>query len=223
MSVLFTFVTLIFLSSWRTQFDDYRPAMKLSDYGLFEGAVANLQPAADVLPYELNSPLFSDYAYKKRFVRLPAGTTVSYNAENVLDFPVGTVIAKTFYYPADMRKPEKDHNLMETRILIHEAAGWKALPYVWNEEQTDAYLDVAGGNKSVQWRDEKGKKRKLEYSVPNMNQCKGCHYRDGKDILPIGPYVRQLNGNFTYDDGEKNQLTKKKKKEWLIDLPELTE
>ncbi|MFK7935119.1 MAG: hypothetical protein AB8G22_16525, partial [Saprospiraceae bacterium] len=52
-------------------------------------------------------------------------------------------------------------------------------------------------------------------------QCKGCHYRDGKDILPIGPSVRQLNGNFTYADGAKNQLTKWVEKEWLTDLPEL--
>lgn len=195
--------------------------MQLSDYQLFTGDLANLQPATDVLPYDLNSPLFSDYAYKKRFIRLPKGTTATYNATEVFDFPIGTVIAKTFYYPADMRQPEKNHNLLETRILIHEEAGWKALPYVWNEEQTDAYLDVAGSNKSVVWRDKKGKKRKLDYSIPNLNQCKGCHYYDGKEIVPIGPSARQLNDDFQYHDGIKNQLTKWVEKEWLTDVPDL--
>jgi uncharacterized repeat protein (TIGR03806 family) len=99
---------------------------------------------------------------------------------------------KTFYYPIDERNPKKGRRLMETRVLLHEAKGWVALPYIWNKEQTDAVLEVAGGSDQVSWIDGAGKKQSFEYQVPNMNQCKGCHERSG-EMTPIGPSVRQLN------------------------------
>jgi len=164
----------------------------LSDYGFFKGTLKDQIPTDGVVLYTLNSPLFSDYASKLRFVRLPEGKSVSYNPDSVLQFPVGTAIVKTFYYPFDERNPEKGRRLMETRVLLHEAKGWVALPYIWNKEQTDAVLEVAGGSDQVSWIDAAGKKQSFEYQVPNMNQCKGCHERSG-EMTPIGPSVRQLN------------------------------
>ena len=181
------------------------PLMKLSDYGFFVGNIADQQPAADVIPYSLNTPLFSDYAAKLRFVRIPPGASVNYQGEKVFDFPIGTALVKTFYYPHDFRQPDKGRTLMETRVLIREAAGWKALPYVWNEAQTDAVLEVAGDYRNISWKDARGKKQKLNYAVPNMNQCKSCHNVAG-EIEPIGPSARQLNGDLAYASGTENQL-----------------
>jgi uncharacterized repeat protein (TIGR03806 family) len=164
----------------------------LSEYGFFKGTGKDQIPTDGVVLYTLNSPLFSDYASKLRFVRLPEGKSVSYNPDSVLQFPVGTAIVKTFYYPFDERNPQKGRRLMETRVLLHEAKGWVALPYIWNKEQTDAVLEVAGGSDQVSWIDAAGKKQSFEYQVPNMNQCKGCHERSG-EMTPIGPSVRQLN------------------------------
>lgn len=164
----------------------------LSDYGFFKGTLKDQIPTDGVVLYTLNSPLFSDYASKLRFLRLPEGKSVSYNPDSVLQFPVGTAIVKTFYYPFDERNPQKGRRLMETRVLLHEAKGWVALPYIWNKEQTDAVLEVAGGSDQVSWIDAAGKKQSFEYQVPNMNQCKGCHERSG-EMTPIGPSVRQLN------------------------------
>jgi uncharacterized repeat protein (TIGR03806 family) len=169
---------------------DYKE--NLSDYGFFKGTLKEQIPSDGVVLYTLNSPLFSDYASKLRFVKLPVGQTVSYNPDSVLQFPVGTAIVKTFYYPIDERNPKKGRRLMETRVLLHEAKGWVALPYIWNKEQTDAVLEVAGGSDQVSWIDGAGKKQSFEYQVPNMNQCKGCHERSG-EMTPIGPSVRQLN------------------------------
>jgi uncharacterized repeat protein (TIGR03806 family) len=169
---------------------DYKE--NLSDYGFFKGTLKEQIPSDGVVLYTLNSPLFSDYASKLRFVRLPAGQSVAYNPDSVLQFPVGTAIVKTFYYPIDERNPKKGRRLMETRVLLHEAKGWVALPYIWNKEQTDAVLEVAGGSDQVSWIDGAGKKQSFEYQVPNMNQCKGCHERSG-EMTPIGPSVRQLN------------------------------
>jgi len=92
---------------------------KLSDFALFKGRLQDQIPAEDVLPYALNSPLFSDFAHKLRFIKMPKGTKVNFNPDSVLQFPVGTVIAKTFYYKNDERAGAKGRRLMETRILIH--------------------------------------------------------------------------------------------------------
>lgn len=203
----------------------YRTSKKyknsLSEYGFFKGALADLQPADNVLPYNLNTPLFTDYAHKQRFMFIPEGKQAVYNDSAVLSFPVGTVLIKNFYYYHDERKPEKGRRILETRLLIHEESGWVALPYVWNEEQTDAFLEPAGETKSVTWRDGKGTKQTLShYQIPNMNQCKGCHIV-GKRLMPIGPSARQLNGLYHYPEGAENQLSKLAKLNKLINLPEL--
>src|SRR5262245_39856007 len=69
----------------------------LSEYGFFTGALKDLSPAEGVIPFALNSPLFSDYAYKKRFVKIPGTTKVKYNGDDVFEFPDGTVLIKNFY------------------------------------------------------------------------------------------------------------------------------
>ena len=91
-------------------------------------------PAEGVIPYDLNSALFSDYAEKFRFVKLPAGKPASYRDVDTFEFPVGTVIAKTFAYPRDARDPSKGRRLIETRILKREPDGWVGLPYIWNAD-----------------------------------------------------------------------------------------
>lgn len=197
------------------------PPMELSAYGLFEGDMADQNPAKGIIPYSLNTPLFSDYAKKLRFIKVPEGKEVPYNAESVFEFPEGTIIAKTFYYPKDFRKPHKGRRLLETRILRHEADGWKAYPYIWNEAQTEANLEVAGGRIDISWIQPNGKKQKLEYVVPNMNDCKGCHSYDGA-FKPIGPTARQLNGTFDYESETQNQLLKWKEVGLLVNLPELS-
>ena len=179
---------------------------KLSAYNFFKGEIADLAPNENVHPYKLNSALFSDYAYKARFVQLPEGKSADYHQTDVMEFPVGSVLIKNFYYPTNFSQPNGKRKILETRLLIHEAKGWKALPYVWNEEQTEAFLEVAGATKSVSWRDAEGKTQKINYSIPNMNQCRSCHLKDNK-IMPIGPSARQLNGNLDYAEiGEMNQL-----------------
>lgn len=191
---------------------------KLSDYGLFAGNLKDQIPSREVMPYALNAPLFSDYAHKLRFVKLPEGAEISYNADSVLQFPVGTIIAKTFFYYHDERDVAKGRRLIETRILLHEEKGWVSLPYVWNETQDEAELDVAGYDTQVMYTDASGVKKSIAYSVPNKNQCKTCHEKNGT-MTPIGPSARQLNGAFTYPEGTKNQLVKWAEKKWITGLP----
>lgn len=194
---------------------------KLSDYSFFEGKLSDLKPTSNVLPYQLNTPLFSDYAEKLRFVYMPEGTAANYQAEDVFELPVGTILIKNFYYFSDLRN-KKERRILETRLLIHQTEGWEAYPYSWNDEQTEAYLDVAGDTKDVVWKDDKGKKQQLNYSIPNVNQCKSCHLKDGK-MTPIGIVARQLNSEFPYSEGKSNQLQQWERSGKLKSLPSLSE
>lgn len=193
---------------------------KLSEYGFFVGVLKDLTPAEDVIPYSINSALFSDYAFKKRFIKIPAGSKVKYSETDVFDFPKGTVLIKNFYYPADFSKPNVDIRILETRLLINEGKNWKALPYIWNEEQTEAYLMVAGKTVPVSWKEGDGAIKRINYSIPNLNQCSGCHLR-GDKLMPIGPTARHLNGAHDFSQG-KNQLLMWKEKSLLEGLPELS-
>jgi uncharacterized repeat protein (TIGR03806 family) len=181
------------------------PFQKLSEYALFRGDGSTQEPLEGVIPYDLNTPLFSDYADKYRFVKLPAGTHAAYSRDDVFELPVGTLIAKTFAYQADARQPSKGRRLIETRILKRDADGWTALPYVWNESQTEAMLDVAGNAVDVSWIHTDGRVRTNSYIIPNTNQCKGCHV-SGERMLPIGLKARHLNRDFLYPEGSENQL-----------------
>lgn len=193
---------------------------KLSDYGFFVGNPAEQKPAAGVVPYRLSTPLFSDYAEKLRFVKLPDGQAAQYDPNEVMDFPVGTTIIKTFYFPTDLRDASKGRRLMETRLLVRGESGWKALEYIWNDEQTDALLEVAGDRKNVVYVDAEGRKQEQEYVIPNLNQCKSCHNRN-EVLMPIGPTARQLNGPLDYGSGSENQLTHWHKSGLLASLPDL--
>lgn len=180
------------------------PAPKLSDYRLFLDVGAR-RPNARVTPYTLNTPLFTDYAEKFRYLYLPPGTKARYRAEGVLDLPVGAALVKTFAYPADFRRPAEKIRYVETRVLIHKPEGWTAQAYVWNADQTEAVLKRAGARLDVSYVDARGATQRLDYAVPNQNQCKECHQLD-KAISPIGPKARNLNGDFAYAGGRENQL-----------------
>ena len=213
------FVAIGLMSMSRTSAPTAVPE-RLSAYGFFAGNLADQKPAEGVVPYRLNTPLFSDYAEKLRFVRLPAGQGARYNATEVMDFPVGTTIIKTFYFPTDFRDAANGRRLMETRLLVRETTGWKGLEYVWNDDQTDAMLAVAGDRKTVTYVDAEGRKHEQEYVMPNLNQCKSCHNRN-EAMTPIGPSARQLNGLLDYGQGVENQLAAWQKRGLLTDLPDL--
>ena len=181
-----------------------RPPAVLSAYRLFRDAGAR-DPNARVTPYDLNTALYSDGALKFRYVYIPAGAQAQYNHDGVFEFPVGTVLVKTFAFAEDMRRPNENVRFIETRLLIRRASGWVALPYVWNAEQTEARLSVIGADVAASFTNEEGQAITLDWAVPNVNQCSGCHARDG-ELTPIGPSARNLNRDFAYASGEENQI-----------------
>ena len=197
----------------------------LSDWGVIGVRGGVLELSKGVTPYDIATPLFSDYALKLRTIALPKGEAATYREDESLDFPVGSIISKTFFYlqannswdgvvtygadrtVADAAMPLKGLHLVETRILARRKDGWIALPYVWNEDQTDAVLKRAGAIIPLTLRRPDGREEAFNYLVPNANQCAGCHATNAttRAIAPIGPKPRNLNKPSTFAHGV-NQL-----------------
>lgn len=205
---------------------------RLSDWGIIKRRGDRLEFGEDVLPYDVNTPLFSDYAQKLRTIYLPPGTAAEYQAEESFDFPEGTIVSKTFFYPRGSRLAavsarfdwngevnDLDLNqlqVVETRLLVRQANGWDALPYVWRGD--DAYLDLTGEVMPMAIALASGT-RSFAYVVPSRSECASCHATNHSsgEILPIGLKARHLNRR--YAGRGANQLAGWQQRGWLRGLP----
>ena len=217
---------------------------KLSGWGLFSMAQGRIAPRPGMVTYELQTPLFSDYAQKWRTIWMPKGVHATYSPNRWFDFPVGTIVSKTFYYtaPASTADPQtsaevvkltpalyqkgttgldlRHVRLIETRLLVKRAAGWVALPYVWDADGRDATLQRTGADVPLTFVDG-GQRTRFTYSAPNQNQCSGCHVQDYRTraIEPIGLKARHLNRDFAGEGGEINQLSRLEAMGYLRGVP----
>ena len=143
-----------------------------------------LKVSDQALVYEVNTALFSDYALKLRTLYLPEGTHANFDATDNFTLPVGSIISKTFIYPKTQSGAlltssdwngdpsaiqTNDFELMETRLMVKQASGWDALPYVWKGD--DAYLSLTGTIRPMTFANGK----LTNYLVPSKNQCASCH------------------------------------------------
>lgn len=229
---------------------------ELSQYGLFKIAndpLSGGNGADGVMPYELNSTLFSDYASKYRVIFLPPGpggtvqrATYKDSRQGVtatLDFPVGTVIAKTFSF----RKEDSvgaliSENVVETRLLVKRKTStgdvWVGLPYIWQHDAagktSKALLSLAGGSAVVSWDyldpnpnvKKNGARARYtgtasQYTIPAALNCISCHGGDDREAgsAPIGPKARNLDRGINKDLSGENQLAFMVRKGWLNEVP----
>ncbi len=172
-----------------------------------------------VTPYDLATPLFSDYALKLRTVWTPGGAPARYDPDDAFGFPVGTVVTKTFFYPMATQEwtgavtygaehtvengamALDGYRLIETRVLVRREGGWTALPYVWNDDQSQATLKRAGAIMPLTLFRPDGRGEDFAYLVPDANQCAACHASDArtKKIKLLGLKARHLNKASTFD------------------------
>lgn len=183
--------------------------VNLSDYGLFVDETdptknLNLTKSGKGTLYEMNVELFTDYARKYRYVLMPEDVAATYRSQEVFDFPVGTVLIKTFTLPSSTANAiGENEELIETRLLIRRSSGWVALPYVWNEDKTDATLTAVSVpfDRTIE---HDGETLSFKYEVPSRNECTLCHKvtDDVTDPVgtvqsagfsPIGPKARNMN------------------------------
>ena len=164
----------------------------LSATGCFEQTNPRV-PVAGMLPYELNSELWSDGASKQRHFAIPDGAKITVGADGDFDFPNGTVLAKTFSVGGKR---------VETRLFMRHLNGtWAGYSYEWNDDETDATLLPASKSKQVGGQ---------TWYFPSRAQCLQCHTAAAGRTL--GPELAQLNRSFRYPLGggagaTRNQLT----------------
>lgn len=187
------------------------PYNTLSEYNFFSGNITNVEAAYGVLKYEPITPLFTDYALKDRYVWIPPGEKATYVADNKsLDFPTGSALIKVFSYNNVVNDPVLPNNstrIMETRVMVKMDSGWEFAEYIWNDEQTEAFLDTAGdgGFKETQWV-RNGETGFVNYRFPAMTQCITCH--NIGDLTPLGIKPESINSEIAYNTGVQNQLQK---------------
>jgi uncharacterized repeat protein (TIGR03806 family) len=172
------------------------------------------KPAPGLIPYEVNSPLWSDGAEKERYMALPDGGRVTVKSckrhptaclpvfmggtpedEGHWSVPAGTVLVKTFLLGGKR---------VETRLLVRfDAYTWVGYSYEWNEEQTEAHVHpdrINGVQKSIKV----GSGTQL-WHFPSRSECLQCHTEAAG--VALGLDSAQLNRDFVYPSGLKaNQL-----------------
>jgi uncharacterized repeat protein (TIGR03806 family) len=176
---------------------------KLSESGLF-ASVKDHRMAPGVVPYDVNSPLWSDGAFKQRFIAVPGTEKVGFAASRAWDFPQGTVLVKTFSIDTEQGNP-KSRKQIETRFLtLHDNGEWAGYTYRWNDEQTDAFLvDKAGENATFEVKNGK-RARTKRWRFPSRAECMVCHTREARYVL--GLTTLQMNRERDYAGVRDNQI-----------------
>ncbi|HVZ87015.1 MAG TPA: hypothetical protein VHG72_08595 [Polyangia bacterium] len=164
------------------------------------------QPAPSMIPYEVNSPLWSDGAAKQRFMAIPDDALISVKdctrdpgacapladggttqPEGHWSLPVGSVLMKNFLFGG---------KLLETRLFMSYPGMWIGYSYQWNADQTDATIvDQDGLTTTIQ----NGDGGTQSWYFPSRNDCFQCHNATFGNSL--GTETRQLNRTITYPNG----------------------
>ena len=199
---------------------------KLSETGLF-ASTKDLIPAAGLIPYSVNAPLWSDGAEKDRFIALPGDTKIGFDkviyphgpeySDVGWRFPDGTVLVKTFSLEMEAGQASSSKRL-ETRLLQYRkmpgnddeygAQYWYGYTYVWNDDQTDAELLAAEGlDRKLTIKDAAapGGQREQVWRFPSRAECTLCHTMASKYVL--GVTTLQMNKAHNYDGKQANQLS----------------
>ena len=143
--------------------------LKLSETGLFVAGSTTVV-RADVLAFTPQYPLWSDGVTKRRWIRLPPGTTIDARRADAWDFPPGTRLWKEF--SVDRR--------VETRLIERLADGtWRFATYVWNSEGTEALLAPAAGIAALPVAGAP----QSRYAIPGEADCRACHEGAAAPVL----------------------------------------
>lgn len=179
----------------------------LSASGLFK-SVKDHQLADGVVPYSVNAELWSDGAYKERFIAIPAEASIGlaidedrrigFTPSRGWEFPNETVLIKSFAIEIEAGNPAS-RRWIETRFLTRQQGEWTGYSYVWNDEQTEATLVDGGGldrEYAIQDPAADGGVRTLAWRYPSRTECMICHTRAANYVL--GLQTLQMNRDHDY-------------------------
>ena len=173
----------------------------LSATGAFSD-LATLTPATGVIPFVVNSPLWSDGAIKTRWFAVPndgppylPDEQIGFAPIGEWSFPDGTVFIKHFELTVNEITGERKR--LETRLLVRKALGAVyGVTYKWRADNSDADLLPGALDEDIVITTSTGGTRIQKWSYPSRGQCLVCHNSAANYVL--GVKTHQLNGNFTY-------------------------
>jgi uncharacterized repeat protein (TIGR03806 family) len=180
--------------------------LMLSQTGCFDSLGIDPVAMAGLVPFDLNSHLWSDGALKRRWLVIPDGQTITRTDTGGWSVPVGTMVVKEFALnmvdgDATSRRP------VETRFLVKDDAdnNWSGYSYQWNESFTDAML-LPGAPETKDWMitTSDGGTRNHTHTYPGRGQCLTCHNLAAGILL--GVQSKQLDRRLDYDGIADNQL-----------------
>lgn len=175
----------------------------LSQTGVYRSTDKNIVHPG-LVPYRVNSPLWSDGAVKERFIGLPGDAKIEFQAKKSWEFPEGTVLVKTFSLPCVTRS-DSELTRIETRLLVLQEGEWYGYSYAWNDEQTDAVLvDAIGRDREYRVRSRKGESTRQTWHYPSRAECMVCHSRAQNYVLGLS--VPQTNLDCEIEGQEMPQL-----------------
>ena len=178
---------------------------KLSESGLFQSVAGHVMQAS-VIPYSVNSPLWSDGAHKARFLAIPGQSPrVDFSPTKSWGLPNETVLVKSFGLEMEEGRPDS-RRWIETRFLTKQQNEWVGYSYLWNDDQTDATLVAREGlDRDLTIRTATGS-RQQTWHYPSRTECMVCHSRAAAFVLGIS--TPQLNRDHDYGNGiVENQLS----------------
>jgi uncharacterized repeat protein (TIGR03806 family) len=166
----------------------------LSQTGAFKD-LSSLTASDGLVPYNVNSPLWSDGAAKQRWIGLPTNTFVHFAPTGEWTFPNGTVLVKHFDLPVDDTNPNILKRL-ETRLLVRDTNGVVyGTTYKWRADYSDADIVTNGISENISINTASGTRTQTWY-YPGPLDCLQCHTPAAGYVL--GVKTRQLNGNLSY-------------------------
>jgi uncharacterized repeat protein (TIGR03806 family) len=175
----------------------------LSTSGLFKSVKGHVVEPA-LIPYSVNAALWSDGAYKERYIALPGDESkIEFGTSRGWNFPEKTVLVKSFALEAEERHP-KSRRWIETRFLTKQGTEWAGYSYAWNDDQTEGTLVGANGmDRDFTIKTASGE-RKQTWHYPSRAECMVCHSRAANFVL--GLTELQMNKVHDYGGVSDNQL-----------------
>jgi len=188
-----------------------QPPALLSQTCVFTN-LATLAPRSGLIPYDVNSPLWSDNAFKQRWISVPnngvpysTNDQVAFAPAGEWSFPVGTVFIKHFELPINETNLAIRRRL-ETRLLVNATNNaFYGVTYKWRADNSDADLLTNSLSENIPISTPSGTRTQTWY-YPSQQECLSCHTPSASWVL--GVKTRQLNGDFTYPNTSRtdNQL-----------------
>ncbi len=174
---------------------------QLSSTGLFADTKI-LRPMPGVIEYEISAHHWADGTHSRQWIAIPGREQLGLwehprwdlgQVHGHFKFPEDTVLAKTVSYFADPANPSSEIHI-ETQILHLLGEEFRAYNYIWNAEQSDAWLqgDVATEVKlAIQDATAPNGIRNQTWRHSSRSECLLCHIWSSGTVQGFTP--DQLN------------------------------